>query len=92
MIVRATDIHVMNDIVDSMQPVPDGFTVVPPCQRLMLRAAIEQLNEAELGVKLIQASTLSGRDREPPVTRQTIASGAIVEKGTFVGLGFPSTD
>ena len=92
MIVRGTDIHVMDDIVDSMQPVPDGYTVVPPCQRLMLRAAIEQLNEAELGVKLIQASTLSARDREPPVTHQTIASGAIVEKGTFVGLGFPSTD
>ncbi len=92
MIVRGTDIHVMDDIVDSMQPVPDGYTVVPPCRRLMLRAAIEQLNEAELGVKLIQASTLSARDREPPVTHQTIASGAIVEKGTFVGLGFPSTD
>jgi hypothetical protein len=92
MIVRGTDIHVMDDIVDSMQPVPDGYTVVPPCQRLMLRAAIEQLNEAKLGVKLIQASTLSARDREPPVTHQTIASGAIVEKGTFVGLGFPSTD
>jgi hypothetical protein len=90
MIVRATDIHVMDDIVDSLQPVPAGFTVVPPCQRLMLRAAIEQLEEAELGVKLIQASTLSGRHAEPPVTRQTIASGSIVEKGTFVGLGFPS--
>ena len=90
MIVRATDIHVMDDIVDSLQPVPAGYTVVPPCQRLMLRSAIEQLHEAELGVKLIQASTLSGRDAEPPVTRQTIASGSIVEKGTFVGLGFPS--
>ena len=63
MIVRATDIHVMDDIVDSLQPVPAGFTVVPPCQRLMLRSAIERLHEAELGVKLIQASTLSGPAR-----------------------------
>jgi beta-lactam-binding protein with PASTA domain len=80
----------MDDIVDSLELVPTGYTVVPPCQRLMLRSAIEQLDDAELGVKLIQASTLSDRETEPPVTRQTIASGAIVEKGTVVGLGFPS--
>jgi hypothetical protein len=90
MIVRTTDIHVMDDIVDSLERVPAGYTVVPPCQRLMLRVAIEQLNDAGLGLKLIQASTLSSRWPEPPVTRQTIASGAIVEKGTVVGLGFPS--
>ena len=90
MIVRTTDIHVMDDIVDSLELVPAGYTVVPSCQRLMLREAIERLNDAGLALKLIQASTLSDREREPPVTRQTIASGAIVEKGTVVGLGFPS--
>jgi hypothetical protein len=92
MIVRGTDIHVMDDIVDSLQPVPDGYAVVPPCQRLKLRVAIKQLDDAGLGVTLIQASTLSGREREPPVTRQTIASGTLVADGTSVGLGFPSTD
>lgn len=90
MVVRATDQQVMDDIVDSLQPVPDGYTVVPPCQRLGLREAVGLLDGAGLQVKLFQASTLSGREPIPPVTRQTIASGAVVSAGTTVGLGFPS--
>jgi hypothetical protein len=80
----------MDDIVDSLQPVPNGFTVVPPCERMPLREAVGLLGDAELAVRLTQASSLSEREQPPPVTHQTIASGAVVPVGTSVGLGFPS--
>jgi hypothetical protein len=90
MVVRTPDPHVLDDIVDSMQVVPTGFTVVPPCERLPLRDAVGLLAAAGLRVQLTQASTLSEREATPPVTHQTIASGRLVPAGTVVGLGFPS--
>jgi len=90
MVLRGPDDHVLDDIVDSLEPLPDGYAVVPPCERLPLREAIGLLDAAGLKVKLTQASTLSAREPPPPVTHQTIASGEVVPVGTTVGLGFPS--
>ncbi|HEY7045048.1 MAG TPA: hypothetical protein VH419_15365 [Nocardioidaceae bacterium] len=90
MIVRTPDEHVLDDIVDSLQPVPTGYTVVPPCMRLRLRDAIDRLDDAGLRVRITQSSTLSDRFPVPPVTHQSIDSGQLVPVGTVVGLGFPS--
>ncbi len=92
MMVRTPDPRVLDDIVDSLEPVPRGYVVVPACTRLPLREAIRRLVAAGLNVKLTQASTLNMHYGAPPVSHQSIATGQIVARGTVVGLGFPSTN
>ncbi len=92
MVVRTPDPRVLDSIVDSLTPVPQGYVVVPVCTRLPLREAIGRLVAAGLNIKLTQASTLNMHYGAPPVTHQSIPTGQIVARGTVVGLGFPSTN
>ncbi len=92
MVVRTPDPRVLDNIVDSLRAVPQGYVVVPACTRLPLRDAIGRLVASGLDVKLTQASTLNMHYGAPPVTHQSIATGQIVARGTVVGLGFPSTN
>ncbi|MGA9344995.1 MAG: hypothetical protein WBV37_07845 [Nocardioidaceae bacterium] len=92
MMVRTPDPRVLDDIVDSLEAVPQGYVVVPVCTRLPLREAIGRLVAAGLNVKLTQASTVSMHFGAPPVSHQSIATGRLVARGTVVGLGFPSTN
>ena len=82
----------LRELLDGLRSVPPGYTVVPVCERQPIRDAIGAVKRAGLRVAFTQASTLTQRYREPPVTHQSPAAGRIVPLRSVVGLGFPSTD
>lgn len=97
MTVRSPDLKVVDAIISSIRAVPDGFTVVPACERLPMREAVAALSDAGLIARLSFTSRLSigparppGRYGDPPVTFQDRASGSVVRKGTAVALTIPS--
>jgi hypothetical protein len=92
MMIRSRDASVVDAVVASLQVVPKGYTVVPVCERLLLRDAAGRLKDAQLRLQLTQASYLSQRYGQPPVVHQSIAAGTIVPTGTSIGIGFPSMD
>ncbi len=92
MVVRSDQESVIDNIVASLREVPQGYAVVPVCERLLLGDASERLDDAGLRVQLTQASYVSQRYGQPPVTHQSIAPGTLVPTGTTIGIGFPSMD
>ncbi len=90
MTARSRDRDVVEAITSSVRAVPDGFTVVPACERLPVREAVAALSEAGLTPKIAFTSSLSIRYGEPPVTFQDRASGSVVREGTKVALTIPS--
>ncbi|MDQ3485793.1 MAG: hypothetical protein M3445_10360, partial [Actinomycetota bacterium] len=90
MVVRSQDRSVVTDVAASMRVVPDGFTVVPPCRGRRLRDAAADLAEADLKLVVDQASTLSDRYGQPPVTFQNVDSGQVVPVGSRISLFVPS--
>ena len=87
MVVRSPDRSVVVDVAASMRVVPDGFTVVPPCRGQRLRDAAADLAEADLKLVVDQASTLSDKHGQPPVTFQNVDSGQLVPAGSRIGSG-----
>ncbi len=90
MVVRSPKKSVVVEIATSVQVVPDGFTVVPPCRGQRLRDASADLIEADLKPVINQASTLSDKNGRPPVTFQSVDSGQLVPTGSRVSLFVPS--
>lgn len=90
MTVRSPDRAVVEAVAASVRAVPDGYTIVPACERLPVRDAVAALSEAGLTPKIAFTSSLSIRYGEPPVTFQNRASGSVVREGTAVALTIPS--
>lgn len=91
-VTRSPRRSVLSAVVGSLRAVPPGYGAVPVCVRQPIGQAIAAVKEAGLAVSFTQASTLSQRYRQPPVTHQTLQPGRVVPVATVVGLGFPSTD
>ncbi len=90
MVVRSPQESVVRQIVASIREVPRGFTIVPPCRGQRLRDASAEVVAAGLSPVITQASTLSERLGQPPVTYQNIDAGQLVPVGSRVGLSVPS--
>ncbi|MBA3234057.1 MAG: hypothetical protein H0T17_08950 [Propionibacteriales bacterium] len=90
MLVRSPDRAVLDSIVSSVQPVPGGYSVVPICRGQRLRDASADVVRAGLKPVIQQASTLSNKFPQPPVTYQSLDGGVIVPVGSEVGLSVPS--
>ncbi|MBA2774495.1 MAG: hypothetical protein H0U36_10700 [Nocardioidaceae bacterium] len=90
MVVRSPQRSVVREIVASVQVVPRGFAIVPPCRGQRLREASAELIAAGLKPVIAQASTLSERLGRPPVTYQSVDAGQLVPLGSRVGLSVPS--
>lgn len=90
MTVRSADKTTVATVVSSMQAVPAGYTVVPNCERLPVRAAVAALEQARLTSRIAHTSSLSPRFGTPPVTFQNRISGDVVREGTPVALTIPS--
>ncbi len=90
MVVRSPQKSVVRKLVASIQVVPQGFTIVPSCRGQRLGDASADLVAAGLKPVITQASTLSERRGQPPVTYQNIDAGKIVPVGSSVGLSVPS--
>lgn len=91
--VRTPDERVLDDIVDSLQPVPPGYTVVPAVVGHSVNESMGLLDSAGLKVGGLYVELLPGARRSlqpaPLVTRQSVASGSLVPVGSSVGLAFP---
>lgn len=90
MVVRSPDKSVVLNVTASVQVVPDGFTVVPPCRGQRLRDASADLLDAGLKPVIQRASTISDKLPQPPVTFQGVDSGRLVPIGSQVSLFVPS--
>jgi hypothetical protein len=90
MTVRSPDRTVVESIVSSVRPVPEGYTVVPYCQTLPVRQAAATLRAADLAISIAHTSSLSARYGATPVTFQNRAPGTVVPEGTSVALTIPS--
>lgn len=96
MTVRSPDLKVVDAIISSIRAVPDGFTVVPACERLPMRKAVAALSDAGLTANLLFTTSLAIGPALPPsryggplVTLQDRASGSVVRAGTAVALTIP---
>lgn len=90
MVVRSPQESVVRQIVASIEEVPRGFAIVPPCRGQRLRDASADVVAAGLRPVITQASTLSERLGQPPVTYQNVDAGQLVPVGSRVGLSVPS--
>lgn len=90
MTVRSPDPAVLATIISSVRAVPDGYAIVPACERLPVREAVASLSDAGLTPKIAFTSSLSVRYGAPPVTFQNRPSGSVVRAGTPVALTIPS--
>lgn len=90
MVVRSPRESVVRQVVASIQEVPRGFAIVPPCRGQRLRDASADVVAAGLRPVITQASTLSERLGQPPVTYQDVDAGRLVPVGSRVGLSVPS--